>query len=83
MTTFDAALIKEQGVRFAVVSVKDSVTSSPTKREAAARRCSALFDGAPVVLVSSNGRTWGRTDLVRFLRNVPLEALPWKRWRLN
>lgn len=83
MTTFEAALVREQGVTFAVIPVKDHIFMSPTQRDDAAATYSAVFDHAPVVLINSTGRTWGRYDLVRFLGRVPPANLPWKRWHLS
>lgn len=86
-TEIDAALTKEHGVTFVVTPVKRYALNNPTQREEYREAVSAHFDGAPVVLVEEDGRgggkLHGRDDLVRFLRNVPLEALPWKRWRLS
>lgn len=83
MTTFEAALVREQGVTFAVVPVKDHVLNDTRRRHEVAAEYSSVFDQAPVVLMDSRGRTWGRPDLVRFLEHVPPANLPWKRWRLS
>ncbi len=47
MANFDAALIKEQGVEFAVVAVRPGVISQPTRREDARSAFSASFGGGP------------------------------------
>lgn len=86
MSTFDAALVKEQGVTFAVVVVR-SGTINGSNRESARRQFSLAFDGAPVVLMeqdsSGTPRYHGRSDLVRFCSNVYMEQLPWKQWSIN
>jgi hypothetical protein len=82
--SFDFALIKEQGVTFAVVVVKEHVVQSTAVSEQAIRAFQPYFPGVPVVLA---GRTYrglkyyGRRDLVKFLANVPVTAIPWKRYR--
>jgi len=84
--TIDAALIKEQGVTFAVVVVKPHVLNSPD-RTRLAQRFSRYWDGVPVVFMAQNGRgipTYlGRPDLVDFLASIPLDVLPWRRWSVH
>ncbi len=86
MSSLDAALVKEQGVTFAVVAVQSGTTSS-NRRDAACTEFSRSFNGAPVVLMeqdsSGRPRYYGRTDLVKFCSNLHVEQLPWKRWSLN
>ena len=87
MTTIDAALVREQGVNFAVVVVQQHVLRSPTERDPLARRFATLT-GTPLVVLMAQDATgratyWGRRDLVQFLANVPHQALPWKRYQLN
>ncbi len=82
---FQGALIKEQGVKFAIVVVKRGVIQSPTQRESAQRGFGSAFPGVPVVLMAQDTRGvptyWGRPDLVRFLAKVPMQAIPWKEYR--
>jgi len=78
-----AALIKEQGVTFAVVAVKPAA-AAPGTRHSTASSAARLFPGCPVVLMSQDhtGRAtfYGRSDLVRFLSRVSLHSLPWRRF---
>ena len=82
---FQGALIKEQGVEFAIVVVKGSVIQTPSHRSAAQRGFGSVFPGVPVVLMAQDSRGtptyWGRPDLVRFLAKVPMQAIPWKEYR--
>lgn len=80
--TFDGAVIREQGVTFALVVVKSHVVQS---RFEAARAISAFqpyFPGLPVVLVGQDSRGtptyFGRPDIARFMASVPMSAVPWK-----
>ena len=76
---YNVALIKEQGVTFAVVAVKDYVVADGLR----ARQAIAGFSfrlGCPVVLLGSGRLQYrGRTDLVRFLQNIHPNRLPWRR----
>lgn len=84
---FQGAVIKEQGVTFAVAIVKRSVLDTPSRREEAVHAFSGLFDGLPVVLMAQDSRGiptyWGRQDLSGFMADVPLEAVPWHEYRVS
>ncbi len=81
------ALVKEQGVTFAVVVVKRHVLSDKAECERLRRAIAPAFGGVPTILMAQDGRgvpTYhGRSDIVRFLANVPLETIPWKEYTLN
>ena len=83
----EAALIKEQGITFVVAPVKSHILGSPTRREEVRRAISAYFDGAPTILMEQDVRGvptfHGRRDIANFLRNVPLDRLPWRRYRIT
>ena len=83
----NVALINEQGVKFAVVTVKQHVLNSPAQREETRAGFSRSVGGVPVVLMSQDTRgvpTYhGRRDLVRWLQNVYVEQLPWREFTLN
>ncbi len=82
--SFDAALVREQGVTFAVVVVNNHAVSSDSERRKAMGAFGRQFPGIPIVLMAQDGTGrptyWGRTDIVGFLAGVPFEALPWKRF---
>ena len=83
----EGAVIKEQGVTFAVAVVKRVVIDSPQRRTTVARELEPVFGGMPVVLMAQDHRGtpiyWGRRDIARFMSAVPLGAIPWKRYPLN
>jgi hypothetical protein len=82
MTTWQVALVREQGVSFAVVSVRDSVINTPSNRDDVIQAWSAQL-GVPVVLIGAQQhRTYGRPDIVRWLRNVHPSRLPWRQMTL-
>lgn len=78
------AVIKEQGVTFAIVIVKERVVEITSEANKALRAFSSCFPGMPVVLMAqdSRGRAtyFGRGDIVRFLRNISPSRIPWKEY---
>lgn len=75
----DFAIISEQGVTFGVVCVKEHVLLSTYD----AQRAQAGFErefGMPVALWGDRGRNvFGRPDIVRFLQNLHVSQIPWRR----
>lgn len=80
---FDAAVINEQGVTFAVVAVKPFVLNS-SSREKARSEFSQLLGNVPTILMAQNSRgipTYhGRRDIVDFLSHIHPARFPWKRF---
>jgi hypothetical protein len=85
--TFEGALIREQGVSFAVVVVKPQVFTTSTAAEDLIRAFTPAFDGVPVVLMAQDGRGrptyYGRKDIARFMAGVPLRRVRWKRFTID
>ncbi len=80
--TFQAAIIKEQGVIFTVVVVKSHVIAPGSARNNMVAAMSNYFRTSVVLMAQDHrGRAsfWGRPDLVRFLARVPVGALPWRK----
>lgn len=79
-----AAVTVEQGVRFVVVLVKWQA-AQPAARETTRRSFSSLFPGDIIVLCAQDSRGvptyYGRTDIVKFLANIDISRLPWKKYR--
>lgn len=84
---FQGAVVKEQGVTFAVVVVKEHVLQSTESANDAIRSFASMFPGLPVVLMAQDYRGvptyYGRKDISRFLSNVPVEAIPWREYTYN
>jgi hypothetical protein len=87
MAHFDGAVIKEQGVTFAIAVVRRSAIDDLSHRDETVAEFSAAFDGLPTVLMAqdASGRPtfYGRRDIVDFMSTVPIEAVPWSRYELN
>lgn len=80
------AVIKEQGVTFAVVVTKKQVVDNRFEADNAIQSFSRLFPGIPVVLMGQDSRGtptyYGRKDIAKFMANVPIHAIPWKEYIL-
>lgn len=82
MTSFEAALVKEQGITFVVVSVRDSVIDNSSEAQRMVQAMSLSFRCPAVLMGAQRHRLYGRRDLVNFLSRVGASCLPWKRWNL-
>ena len=84
---FEGAVIKEQGITFAVVIVKQHIVSISSEANDAIASFQPLFPGIPVVLMAQDSRGtptyYGRRDIAGFMANVPLSAIPWKEYTVG
>ena len=84
---FQGAVIREQGVTFAIVIVKKHVLDNPHSVQNTIQSFAPVFSGCPVVLMAQDHQGhasyYGRRDIVDFMANVPLSAIPWKEYTLN
>jgi hypothetical protein len=84
---FEGAVIKEQGITFAIVIVKKSVVDLRSEAEKAIRSFQPVFPGLPIVLMAQDNRGvptyFGRPDIAKFMANVSLHAVPWKKYSYN
>ena len=85
--TFDGAVIREQGVTFALVVVKPHVVQNLAESRKAISAFQRFFPGMPLVVVGQDSRgvpTYvGRPDIVRFMASVPMSAVPWKTYTVG
>jgi len=78
------ALVKEQGVNFAVVNVKRSVMTGPASNKNQLVSAFSREFGVPAVLMAQDSRGrmefFGRRDLTQWLANNILDPgqLPWR-----
>ncbi len=77
--TGEVAVIKEQGQTFAVLAVKPHIIQSRSEREAMVAAARGWF-GVPTALLAQDGRTWGPNDIVRWLQNIHVSQLPWRKF---
>lgn len=87
MQRIQGAVIKEQGVTFAVVIIKQHVLQSQSGAQAAAQAFRPYFPGMPLILMAQDSRGvptyWGRKDIVNFLSNIHISQIPWKEYTFN
>lgn len=87
MSQIEGAVIREQGVTFAVVIVRPSVIQNTFEAGRAIQSFQPIFPGMPVVLMAQDTRGrptyYGRRDLSQFMSTVPLQAVPWQRYTIN
>lgn len=82
------AVIKEQGVTFAVVVVKKHILDSTAQSQDAIMAFRRYFPGLPITLMAQDSRGRAsyrgeRQDIVKFLASVPLHAIPWKEYTFH
>lgn len=84
MMQFEGSVITEQGVTFAIVIVKRHVLQSASSREDTRDGFKPYFRDMPVILMAQDSRgtpTYhGRNDIVKFLANIHVSQIPWKRY---
>ena len=84
---FQGALIKEQGVTFAIVIVKYHVVRNRIEATKAIQAFQPAFPGVPIVLMGQDSRGlpyyFGRKDIVKFLSKIPISAIRWKWYTVN
>lgn len=80
---FDGALLKEQGVSFAIVVIKPQVLHSPSK-ENVRKSFASFFGNIPIILMAQDSRgipTYdGRRDIIHFLAKINPARIPWKHY---
>lgn len=80
------AVIIEQGVTFAIISVKPLITQYTVRATAFRREIAPYFPNMPVVLMSqdSDGQPhyYGRKDIVDFLKAIRVSQIPWKKYHI-
>ncbi len=87
MSQIEGAVVKEQGITFAIVIVKQYVLNSTSECQKALLSFQSYFPGMPIILMAqdSSGTPtyYGRKDIAAFLANIPMSSIPWKRYTFN
>ena len=82
MMMMQAAVVKEQGVTFAVVAVRQEVTNYTYRAVRMRQELQRVFKNMPIILMSmdSNGQPhyYGRRDIVNFLKSIQVTQIPWR-----
>lgn len=81
------AVIKEQGLTFAIVIVKPNIVDSQSQSSDAIQAFTQLFPNMPITLMAQNTQgipTYrGRQDIVNFLANIHPSQIPWKEYHYS
>lgn len=84
---FEAALVREQNVEFAVVVVRRGIIDNRSEANRTQASFAPAFNFVPVVLMEQDHqgvpRYYGRPDIVSFLAGIDFRRLPWAKWSLN
>ena len=84
MMMMQAAVVIEQGVTFAVVSVRQEVTNYTYRAIRMRQELQKVFKNMPIILMSmdSNGQPhyYGRRDIVNFLKSIKVSQIPWRQF---
>ena len=84
---FQGAVLKERGVTFAIVKVREHVLENSFEADTTRRRFERVFPGLPVVLFAETleGKASydGRADLVEFLYAVPVNYISLKEYIIS
>jgi len=85
MPKLTGAVIREQGVTFAVALVKNHVVNSQQESSKVIGSVSNLLGCPLVVLIgeSNNKLRGNRTDLVNFVSSISLSRIPWKEYTFS
>jgi hypothetical protein len=85
--TSEGAVIREQGVTFAVVIVKEHVVNNSFEADREIRAFQRACPGLSVVLMAQDYRGvptyYGRRDLSVFMASVPLGCVPWDEYTIS
>jgi len=84
---FEGAVIREQGITFAIIVVKPYVLNNTTEISSTRSAFQRFFPGVPIVLMAQDNRgvpTYqGRKDIVQFLSHISPSRIPWKKYSVN
>ena len=82
--TFQGAVVREQGVTFAIVIVRSSALHTAAAGQETIRSFQPLFPSTPIVLMAQDSRGtptyFGRRDIVDFLSHISISRIPWKEY---
>ncbi|RZK27996.1 MAG: hypothetical protein EOO61_22670 [Hymenobacter sp.] len=84
---FQGAIVKEQGITFAIVVVKPHVVQNSAEANQTIQQFQPAFPRMPVVLAAQDSRGnftyFGREDISRFLSSISPARIPWQEYTLG
>ena len=82
---FHAAVIRDWGVKFAVVIVQPHLIQSPHSATKAQMAFAPAFPGVPIVLMAQDPKGapifHGRKDLVALVNDIQFDAIRWREYQ--
>ena len=79
MSQWQIALVREQGINFAVATVKDHVINNRSEADDLITALTLRLGQPTVLLGAEDLRYYGRDDIVRFLSKIHPSRLPWRK----
>ncbi|EHQ87525.1 hypothetical protein [Desulfosporosinus youngiae] len=80
----EGAVVKEQGITFAIVVVKHTITKNSKENLEATNAYRHVFPNMPIILMGkdSQGKStyFGQQDIVKFLAKIDPHRIPWRRY---
>jgi len=84
--TFDAAVVKEKGITFAIVSVDSFAVKDDLSINYTQRKYQLYFPFIPIILFIKDSindpKYYGRKDIVELLTDVSYHQIPWKKYKV-
>lgn len=84
--TLEGAVVREQGVTFAIVVVKQHVVANSISADESIASFRPFFPGLPIILMAQDHRGvptyFGRPDIVRFLAGISISRIPWRKYSI-
>lgn len=84
---FQGAVMKERGITFAIIKVREQVVRNSFEATTTRRVFQAVFTGLPIVLMAQEpcGRAIyeGRDDIINLLSELPTGALPLRQYTIT
>lgn len=81
------AVVKEQGIEFAIVVVKKHIIDCKRDADKATRSFSQFFPGMNIMLAAQDHNAcfsyYGRPDISKFLASIDSSRIPWKEYTFS
>lgn len=81
------AIVKEQGVKFAIVVVKKHIVDCKNEADKTIRSFSRFFPGMNIMLAAQDYSGcftyYGRPDISKFLASIDSSRIPWKEYTFS
>jgi len=87
MIQIDGAIVREQGITFAIAVVKKQVLDSSFEADRALEGFRRYFPAMPIVLAAQDGfgrfSYYGRQDISKYLASIRPARIPWRQFTFS